>query len=93
MGSSRTEEESRSQKAQERIKGYQYIIDAAYTLFEGKYSMHEIETMPYRELLIRIEKEQERLRELENEKIKHEEAERREAQRLESMQRRQILQY
>lgn len=82
MGSARAEEDSRAQKAKERIDGYQYIIDSAYVLFDGKYSMHDIETMPYKELLIKIEKEQELNRANEEEQKRREEEAAQEAQRL-----------
>lgn len=82
MGGSSTEKDSRTQKAEERIKGYQYIIDSAYTLFDGKYSMKEIETMPYKMLLQKIEKEQELNRQVEEVRKKREEEERHEAERI-----------
>lgn len=90
MGSACTEEDSRSEKAKERISGYQYIIDSAYTLFDGKYSMHEIETMPYKELLIKIEKEQELNHSIEEERRQREEEERLEIERLKRSQSRRL---
>ena len=73
MGGESTETEQESEKIKERIDAYQYIIDSAYTLFDGKYSMHEIETMPYKELLIKIEREQKRVHEEEELKAKRDE--------------------
>ena len=70
MGGKSTEENERSQKVKERIEGYQYVIDSAYALFDNKYSIKEIETMPYKELLKKIEKEQELNKALEEEKEK-----------------------
>ena len=55
MGSQNAEEKKRTEK----IENYRLIIDSAYVLFDGKYSMHEIETMPYKQLLYKIEREQE----------------------------------
>lgn len=81
LGSASTEEESRSEKIQERINGYQYIIDSAYTLFNGKYSMYEIEHMPYKDLLKKIEKEQENIRAEQEARAERERQEKEEMQR------------
>ena len=44
---------------------YKSLSDQAYVLFEGKYTMREITTMPFRELMDKIECERKI-----NEKIK-----------------------
>ena len=44
---------------------YKSLSDQAYVLFEGKYAMKEITTMPFRELMDKIERERKI-----NEKIK-----------------------
>lgn len=78
MGSEDSEEKKR---VKEKIDAYQYIIDSAYILFDGKYSVHDIETMPYKELLIKIENEQKLNKELNDARKKREEEEAREARR------------
>lgn len=55
MGSETAEEK----KQKEKIENFRLIIDSAYMLFDGKYTMHELENMPYKQLLIAIEREQE----------------------------------
>lgn len=58
MGSKESEEEKRREKqVKERIEIYQNLSDQAYSLFEGKYSMKEIVTMPFKELMDKIERE------------------------------------
>ena len=58
MGSQREDE-----KVKEKLETYRYIIDSAYVLFDKKYTMHELETMPYKELIYRIEREQRLMKE------------------------------
>lgn len=58
MGSKESEEaKRREEQIKERIEIYQNLTDQAYVLFEGKYSMKEIRTMPFRELMDKIERE------------------------------------
>ena len=62
MGSERSEEEKAKEayereQAEKRIETFKNLIDQAYILFDGKYSVHEIETMPYHELMDKIERE------------------------------------
>ena len=90
MGGKSAEEDARTQKVKERIEGYQYIIDSAYTLFDGKYSMKEIESMPYKELLQKIENEQQINRAEEKERVKREDQERLEFERMQRSQRAQL---
>ena len=66
LGGKNPEEE----KIREKLDTYQYIMDSAYILFDGKYSMKEIETMPYRDLLSKIEKEQKLNQELEETRMR-----------------------
>lgn len=66
MGSKESEEIKRREKQiKERVEIYKNLSDQAYTLFEGKYSMQEITTMPFRELMDKIDRERKN-----NEKIR-----------------------
>ena len=66
MGSQETEEAKRREsQVKERIEIYKSLADHAYILFEGKYSMKEITTMPFKELMDKIERER-----INNQKLK-----------------------
>ena len=41
-----------------KIESYQHLKNAAYDLFEGKYTIQQIATMPYRDLLEELDAEQ-----------------------------------
>ena len=56
-----------AQRSDERIETYKSLADQAYALFDGKFSMREIGSMPFKELMERIDRERknnEKLREL-----------------------------
>jgi hypothetical protein len=80
-----------NERIQEKINAYQYIIDSAYMLFEGKYSVKDIETMPYKILLRKIENEQKLTRELNEEKQRREEEEMRELKILQEKEQRHMI--
>ena len=52
-------ETAEKKRQQEKIENFRTIIDSAYILFDKKYTMHELETMPYKQLLDLIDREQE----------------------------------
>jgi hypothetical protein len=54
MGNKLQEEEEIKQK----ISNLQSIIDTAYLMFDGKFTMKEIEDMPHKELLARLDNEE-----------------------------------
>lgn len=56
MGSEDSETEQR--KIQEKIEDFRKLIDTAYEIFDGKYSIDEISKMPYKILIENIEREQ-----------------------------------
>lgn len=62
MGSERSEEEKRSkeiekQQIEKRIETFKNLIDQAYVLFDGKYTIEQIEHMPYGQLMEKIDRE------------------------------------
>jgi hypothetical protein len=48
----------RQEKIKEKIEEYRKLMDVAYEIFDGKYTMKEIAEIPYKELLEKIEREQ-----------------------------------
>ena len=59
-------ETSEEKAAKEKIDNFYQIIDAAYILFDGKYSMHDISKgMSYKKLISEIEREQNLSKDLE----------------------------
>lgn len=62
MGSKAPEEKA----ANEKISDLLQIVDTAYLLFEGKYTMKELQSeMPYKKLIAEIEREQNMSKDLE----------------------------
>ena len=61
MGSQTPEEKA----VKEKIENLQQIIDTAYILFDGKYSIEYISSMPYKKLISYIEHEEKLPKELE----------------------------
>ena len=49
----------REEETDKKIESYRSLIDSAYIIFDGKYSVKEIEEMPYRELIEKIDRERE----------------------------------
>jgi hypothetical protein len=48
----------RQEKIKEKIEEYRKLMDVAYEIFDGKYTMKEIAEISYKELLEKIEREQ-----------------------------------
>ena len=62
MGSETPEEKA----AKEKINDLLQIVDTAYLLFEGKYSMEDLQhKMPYKKLISEIDREQNMSKDLE----------------------------